>query len=221
MVEAGLVERGVAAAKDYQSVGSFQLTESGRLLIKQLPFFLITKNYGNLFEKYTLKYLPDKFIQRVGAFQTCEIVKSVTPVFARIKKLELDAKRFLMVMGQQAFTEEGRIFADRAAHNVEIYVLIGRNTIFPKDVMESPEMKQFKILQASGKAKLKMVDTVNTALYITESQSALMLPNLKGEIDMSMLIVGNNPSFNEWCLDLFNYMWERAWPGGPEKAKIV
>jgi predicted transcriptional regulator len=82
-------------------------------------------------------------------------------------------------------------------------------------------MKHFKTLQASGEAQLKMVDTVNTALYITESQSALMLPNLKDEIDMSMIIIGNNPAFNEWCLDLFNYMWEHARPGDPEKAKIV
>jgi predicted transcriptional regulator len=49
----------------------------------------------------------------------------------------------------------------------------------------------------------------------------LRLTNLKGEIDMSMLIVGNDPVFNQWSLDLFNYMWERAGPRSPDKAKIV
>jgi hypothetical protein len=38
---------------------------------------------------------------------------------------------------------------------------------------------------------------------------------------MSMLIVGNDPVFNQWSLDLFNYMWERAGPRSPDKAKIV
>jgi predicted transcriptional regulator len=76
-------------------------------------------------------------------------------------------------------------------------------------------------LQKSGKIKGKMLDTVSIALYISYSQSAAMLPNMKGEVDMSMLLVGSDPSFNEWCLDLFNHFWERAGPASLNKAKIV
>jgi hypothetical protein len=49
-----------------------------------------------------------------------------------------------------------------------------------------------------------MLDKVSIALYISQSQSAVMLPNMKGEVDMRMLLVGSDP-FNEWCLDLFNH----------------
>jgi predicted transcriptional regulator len=78
-------------------------------------------------------------------------------------------------------------------------------------------------LEKSGKIKIKrkMLEAVNIALYISDSQSAVMLPNMKDEVDMGILLVGNDPSFNEWCLDLFNHFWERAGPASLDKVKIV
>ncbi len=49
-----------------------------------------------------------------------------------------------------------------------------------------------------------MLDSVKIALYISESQSALILPDMRGEVDMNILLVGDGPLFNDWCLDLFN-----------------
>jgi predicted transcriptional regulator len=57
--------------------------------------------------------------------------------------------------------------------------------------------------------------------YISESQSAVMLPNMQDEIDMSILLAGDDPSFIEWCLDLFNHFWEYAGPASLDKVKIV
>jgi predicted transcriptional regulator len=88
--------------------------------------------------------------------------------------------------------------------------------VFPKEVIETI-IPTIDGLQKSG----KMLDTINIALYLSESQSAAMFPNVKGEVDMNMLIVGDNPAFNEWCLDIFNHMWDRATIGSIDKAKIV
>jgi hypothetical protein len=38
-----------------------------------------------------------------------------------------------------------------------------------------------------------MLEKVDIALYISDSQSAIMLPNMKGEIDMGMLLFGDDP----------------------------
>jgi hypothetical protein len=42
-----------------------------------------------------------------------------------------------------------------------------------------------------------MLDKVNIALYISDSQSAIMLPNMKGEVDMNVLLFGNDPMLPE------------------------
>jgi predicted transcriptional regulator len=92
--------------------------------------------------------------------------------------------------------------------------------VFPKEAIETVK-PTIDGLQKSGKIKLKMLDTINIALYLSESQSAAMFPNVKGQVDMNTLIVSDDPAFNEWCLDIFNHMWERATIGSVDKAKIV
>ena len=216
LLDAGLVRRGGGD----EDGGSFQLTELGRLATKHIPYFLVIKKHQELFEDHTLKYIPDKFVQRIGALQNCEIVENVTPVLERLKKLESSAKQYLRIMVSQAWPEEGKIFAERAMNDVDVWTIIGRNTVFPREVIESV-IPTIDGLQKSGKIKGKMLDTVSIALYISQSQSAVMLPNMKGEVDMRMLLVGSDPSFNEWCLDLFNHFWECAGPASLDKTKIV
>jgi len=74
--------------------------------------------------------------------------------------------------------------------------------MFPKEVAETV-IPNIDILEKSGKIKRKMLNAVKLAVYISES--AVMLPDMKGEIGMSILLVADDSSFNKWCLDVFNY----------------
>jgi len=214
LLETGLVKREGA------DFGAFQLTELGRFVTKQIPYFVAVNKHRKFLEDHTTKYIPDKFIHRLGALQNCKVVENVTPVFERLKKLESCAKEYLRIILPQAWPEEGKILAERAVNGVEVSVLFGRNTVFPKEVIESiiPTIDR---LQKAGKIKGKMLDHINFALYLSESESSAMFPNVKGDIDMSMLIIGDDPAFNEWCLDIFNHVWDRATIGSIDKAKIV
>jgi predicted transcriptional regulator len=222
LLETGLVRRSVGEGVEAGDGGAFfQLTELGRLVIKQIPYFVAINKHRKFFEDHTIKEgIPDKFVQRIGALQNCEVVENVTPVFERLKKLESGVKQYLRIMASQAWPEEGKIFAERAMNDVEVWTIIGRNTVFPKEVIETV-IPAIDGLQKSGKIKGKMLDTVSIALYMSDSQSATMLPNMKGDVDMSMLLVGSDPLFNEWCLDLFNHFWECAGHASLNKAKIV
>ncbi|MGH9965367.1 MAG: hypothetical protein ACRD5E_11150 [Nitrososphaeraceae archaeon] len=123
-------------------------------------------------------------------------------------------------MVSQAWPEEGKILGERAINDVDVCGIFGRNTVFPKEVIKNviPTINE---LEKRGKIRIKMLDTVNVAIYISETQSAIMLPNMKDEVDMNMLLHGDDPAFNEWCLDLFNYYWEPAGPANFDKAKII
>jgi predicted transcriptional regulator len=123
-------------------------------------------------------------------------------------------------MVSQAWPEEGRILTDRATKNVDVWTIIGRNTVFPREVIENIRPNIID-MQKSGRIKGKMLEKVNIAIYISDSQSAIMLPNMKGEVDMSMLLYGNDSTFSEWCLDIFNHMWERAGPEMIDKTRII
>jgi predicted transcriptional regulator len=105
-------------------------------------------------------------------------------------------------------------------NSVDVLTIIGSNTVFPKEVIESVRPNIID-MQRSGKIKGKMLEKVDIALYISDSQSAVMLPNTKGDIDMGMLLFGDDPMFSDWCLDIFNHMWERAGPEMIDKTRIV
>jgi len=135
LLETGLVRR-KGERGGGEAGGAFQLTELGRLVIKQIPYFVAVNKHRKFFEDHTIKDIPDKFVQRIGALQNCEVVDNVTPVFERLKKLESGAKEYLRIMVSQAWPEEGKIFAERAMDGVEVWTIIGHNTVFPKEVIE-------------------------------------------------------------------------------------
>lgn len=211
MAESGLVRR---------DDGTFRLTEFGKAVTRQVPYFLFMKNHGKFFEGHTLEGLPDKFVQRIASLQGCEFISQVTPVLEKLRKLESGAASSLKIMVSQAWVEEGRILAEKAAGGTEVLTLVGRNTVFPREVLETI-MPPLDKLRSSDMIKSRMVDHVSVALYIADGQAAVMFPTVKGEPDMGSMFLGKEPAFIEWCNDLFDYTWAQALPFDIRKVKVV
>jgi predicted transcriptional regulator len=214
LMEEGLVRR---------SDGIFYLTEYGIVLMKQIDGFLVMKKHRDFFKEHSIAgVMPDKFVQRISALQNCNVVNSVTAVLQKLKELESSAAKSLKLMVSQAWPEEGEIMLDKAGRGVEISVIVGHNTIFPKNVAENIAPRVEK-LASKGMIKGEMVEQVNIDVYIADNtRAAVMFPNAKGEVDMNTMFVGEDPMFCEWCSDYFDYMWQRSSkPVNPRKLKIV
>lgn len=212
-----LLEAGVLERRD----GEFYLSEFGRAIMIQLPYFRFMDRHRRFFREHTLAFLPDKFVQRAGALEKCRLVETVTVVMQDLKKLEASAEKKLKVMVSQAWPEEGQILISKARNGVELMTIFGCNTVFPQNVMDEiiPEMAE---LTSADAVKQRMVDKVNTALYIADDRrAAIMFSNAKGEVDMGAMMVGDDPAFIEWCADLFDHAWVHAGPADVKKAKIV
>jgi predicted transcriptional regulator len=213
LCDIGLVERGD---------GTFQITEFGRMVTGQIPYFQFAKRHSAFFKDHTLGGIPEKFVQRIGALQNCKMVNSVTAVLQKLKELESSATKSIKVMAPQAWPEEGAIFLDKAGLGVDIYVLVGYNTLMPKNVMEDITPR-FQKLASKGIIKGGMLEQLNIGLYIADdSQAGVMFPSSKGEVDMNTMFVGEDPAFCEWCSDYFNSTWETSSkPINPNKMKVA
>jgi predicted transcriptional regulator len=118
-------------------------------------------------------------------------------------------------MPSQAWAEEGRIIIELSMHGIEVLIIVGRNTIFPKEIVDSIG-RSIEKMPTNQKMRTKMVEKVDVALYISDEQAAaVMFPNVRGEIDMGAIFIGSDPIFYEWCNDLFDHYWER---GGWERG---
>ena len=211
MAEAGLVRR---------DDGIFFLTEFGKVVVGQAPSLLFMKSHARFFGEHTTAGLPDKFVQRIGVLQTCELVSSVMPVLERLKKLEGGAEKSLKIMVSQAWVEEGKTLANKATGGTEVLTIVGRNTVFPKEVVESI-MPPLNKLRNAEMIHGRMIGHVSIALYISDSQAAVMFPTAKGEPDMASMFLGSDPAFIEWCNDLFDHAWAQARPFDVRKVKVV
>jgi predicted transcriptional regulator len=214
MADSGLIMR---------SEGTMFLTEYGKLVLKQMPYFRFLSKYRRFFEEHSLEgILPDKFISRVGELYSCKIVSGTTTIFQIIKRLETSADRFVKVMVSQAWPEEGAIFLHNAERGVETISIIGLNTIFPKNVKEDI-MPQLVKPVAAGIMKRRMIDKVSIALYIADDKEAgIMFPRrYDEEVDMNTLLLSNDPSFCEWCSDLFDHVWKNAKTFDENKLKVA
>lgn len=211
LAESGLVTRG--------GDGKFELTELGMIVLRQIPFFHFVKKHDKFFEKHTVRDLPDKFVLRMGELEGCELFSNVTQVLEKIKKLESNTHEQLRLMIAQAWTEEGNILADIVRGGVDVFLLAGGNTILPREVIEST--MELDRLRIAGKIKARLVNRVSIAMYIADNQSAILFPNISGAIEMNSVFIGSQPKAKEWCLDLFNHMWESAGPFNIEKMTVV
>jgi predicted transcriptional regulator len=212
LCDAGLVERGD---------GTFHITEFGRMVTGQIPYFLFAKKHNAFFKDHTLGGMPEKFVQRIGALQNCKMLDSVTAVFQSLKKLQSSANEALKIMVAQAWPEEGEILIDRANHGVRVSALVGHNTIFPRNVVENivPRINE---LIAKKIFERRMVEQVSVALFIADDrEAAIAFPNTKGEVDMNTMFVGEDSMFCEWCSDYFDYMWKDSEPFSLSKVKVV
>ncbi len=209
MAEAGLVER-----KD----GTLCLTESGKMIARQIGYFLFVEKYSKFMNNHSLAGVPEKFVQRIGALQNCRLVETVTLVMQELKRLESSASRRLKLAVTQAWPEEGSILIDRASRGVEVWVVVGHNTVFPKNVIDEIVPAIEKLPTAP---RNRMVKQLDIALYVADEEAAVMFPNSHGEVDMGAMFVGSDTEFVEWCSDLFDHVWARAGPFDIMKTRIA
>jgi predicted transcriptional regulator len=211
-----LMDTGLVRKED----GAVHLTEYGRIVTKQIPYFIFIKEHGEFFGEHMLGDMPEKFVQRIGALQSCEFVRSVAAVMERLKKLESGTKKQLRIMVSQAWAEEGRIIIELSMHGVQVLSIVGKNTIIPKEIIDSIG-RLIEKMPANQKIQTKMVEKVNVALYISDEQAAVMFPNMRGEIDMGAIFIGSDSAFYEWCNDLFDHYWERGGYFDVRKTTVV
>lgn len=187
--------------------GLFALTEYGRLVTRQLGYFgFIVRNRDHLLRSYSLAGVPDALINRLGDLADCKMVHGVSAVLEKLKALESRAEEYLRIIVAQAWYEEGRILIDRLSNGVNVMLIITSSTIIPREILESDIPRTLRRFEADGMLHTKVVRRVGAALYISEKEAGLILPNHSGIFDMNLLFIGYD-RFHGWCNDLFMHYW--------------
>jgi len=188
--------------------GFFLLTEFGKAISSQFPYFQFLNKYKDFFENHTLENVPEKFIHRLGELDNTQQVSSVAQVLVRLKKMETRTKNQFKLMSTQGFADEAKTITDLIKKGVKTQILIGKNTVIPREILEDINLdllKRENFLQ-------RQIEKIEVGIFITDDSCAVLFPNRKGEINMNSMFVGDDDRVREWCDDVFEHYWKFSKP---------
>ncbi len=202
LIASGLVKK--------NSENSLLITSYGKMIIKQisgLDFIVENKNY---FKEHDLGNLPTKFVQRLGALQNSQILHGIGPVLERWKTMFLEAEKQINIITSQYPVDVATAVVEKAMQGIKLSYILGENTVIPSGRSQLLERSSWKKLISKGTIQRKMVQEVQVCVSVTEKQACVFFPHLNGESDVTSVFFSKETHFREWCLDFFNYHWERA-----------
>jgi predicted transcriptional regulator len=211
LIDSGLV------AKDKE--GELVLTAYGRTVVTIIPSYDFLYRNRDFFFDHSLGDLPPKFIQRMGAFQSCEIVHGVMAILQRWKNLYSGSDKYIREIMAQVPLDLIETVSGRVESGVKFSYIFSANAVVPKGRTQLLQKVGWRNFISRGLVERRMLPDVKVMTIFNEKQGCVLFPNMKGEPDLNMMFYGEDKEFLEWCSDLFNYQWEKAGPFDEAKLK--
>lgn len=202
LIDAGLV------AKDRE--GELILTAYGRTIVTIIPSYDFLYRNKEFFVDHSLGDLPPKFIQRMGAFQDCEMVRGVMAILQRWKNLYSESEKYIKEIMAQVPLDLIETISSRVESGVKFSYIFASNAVVPKGRTQLLQKVGWRNFISRGLVERRMLPEVKVMTIFNEKQGCVLFPNMKGEPDLNVMFYGEDKEFLEWCSDLFNYQWEQA-----------
>lgn len=201
--------------------GTFDLTEYGKIVTKQIDHLTILGKFGTEINKYSIDGIPTSFLQSISALSNGKMVKSVTAVLEICKTIFSDADEFLKIIAPQVVSSFDGMFDDKLEGGFKIQYIYGKNTIVPKSTINTNDKTRDRELLSQGILDRRMVDVVNFGLVITDKHAGLILITNPQEPEINFMLVGEDDDFRNWCIALFEDTWDNAYDFDISKTNLI
>ena len=190
--------------------GELVLTSYGRTIIAMVPGYEFLYRNKEFFMDHSQGDLPPKFIQRMGAFQKCEIVRGVMAILQRWKNLYSESDSYIREIMAQVPLDVIETVSGRIDQGVKFSYIFASDAVIPKGRTQLLQKLGWRNYISKGLVERRMLPQVRVMTIFNESQGCVVFPNMKGEPDLNVMFHGTDQEFLEWCSDLFAYQWARA-----------
>jgi predicted transcriptional regulator len=211
LIEAGLVAKG--------REGELMLTVYGKTVVMLMPSYDFLYRNKEFFLDHSLGDLPPKFIQRLGTFQSCEIVHGVMAILQRWKNLYSESEQYIKEIMAQVPLDLIETVSSRVEKGVRFSYIFAANAVVPKGRAQILQKVGWRNFISTGLVERRMLPDVKVMTIFNEKQGCVLFPNMRGEADLNTMFYGEDKEFLEWCSDLFAYQWEKAEPFDESKLK--
>jgi predicted transcriptional regulator len=202
LIDSGLVSKG--------REGELLLTSYGKTVVSLVPSYEFLYKNSEFFLDHSLGDLPVKFVQRMGAFSGCEMVRGVMAILQRWKTLYCESDKFIKEIMAQVPLDLIETISTKVESGVKFSYIFASNAVVPKGRTQLLQKVGWRNFISKGMVERRMVADVKVMAIFNEKQGCVMFPNQKGEPDLNVMFYGETPEFLEWCSDFFDYRWQMA-----------
>ncbi len=213
LAKAGLISK--------ETDGSYSLSTAGRLMWNQISLVKFLSENKKYLKTHGFSDISEKFLQRIGALESCEQVKGVVKVLEKWKEIYENAESYIYnVLFEVPYTADFiEPIVKKASSGVRVRSVFSSTAIIPSDRKKVFEKHGFRKLVEEGKVERRMKEEVRTVVILNEKEACVMFPASDGSPDMSEGFYSKNPRFHEWCLDYFTHCWDDAGPFSESRLK--
>jgi len=182
--------------------GRLGLTSLGRTSLSLLPGFVLLQKEREYFSTHDASVLPLRFVERLGELLEHKSIAHIDDALKFQQRVVKESEEYVWFMSDQpvghSLRPDHAHFSDRTSLRM----------ILPKST--DTTMFQDARKTMGPRFELGLVDEVKIAIALNEKMAGLAFPTLDKRIDYSRGFQGDNPSFHDWCSDLFSYYWTRT-----------
>lgn len=205
LMDAGLIEK--------NSAGMFSLTTFGSTIMNQITTFDFLSRNKEYFSTHAFgKKTPTKFIQRIGALNSCEFISGMVAVIELWKRLIYgQSTEYIYGMLPQIPLDliEAVLPKIKELGGIKFSYILPQKALVPRKRTDLLKSAGFHEFIKKGIVERRMIDRIEIATVLNEKHATVMFPTVRpdGETDMNSAFFSDDPLFHEWCLDFFKYSW--------------
>ena len=203
------------------SEGDYSITTYGKIVCGQISSIRFMSENKKYFKNHEFGNIPQKFLQRVGALVDGQQIKGFVKVMEKWKDIYKNADEYIFnILYEVPYTSDLMDpLIKKVESGVKLRSILSESAILPKERKQIIDKLGIKKLIEKGLMERKMKDSVSVVLILNEKEGCIMFPNKNGEVDLAEGFYSNDPLFQEWCRDYFNYCWDNAQPFQESKMK--
>jgi len=184
--------------------GHYSLTNLGKLVLTSVSNLEFIADKSEYFLSHNISYIPTDMLRRLDSLSGGELVKGVYEIL----KIHEDNFQNVEKYGYHMTSDYPRHLMPLTEQKLDAGVEI--KAIMPKDFLSKNKFQiSKKVLEG---IEFKALDEVKIDVFTTDVYSGLSLSDMDGKIDYDEVIIGFDKSLSDWCIELFDYYWERAEP---------
>jgi len=191
--------------------GLFHLTPYGVLVLRQLRELEFTTEHREYFTGHTLAGVPAQYVKRIGDFSGSTYTGDILEFIRHIERLIREAEEEVWLLVDQFPLNHLSLIIEALERGVRFRILEPRNRVLNPDLdaIAPEDSHALSRMRLTPSVEQRMVDEVNSYIYISEKRCASAFPTLKGENEYRGFTSTDESSLR-WCRDLFEHHWDEA-----------